>query len=128
MSRRTLIAWLPAVSYMLLIWVLSSMPGSFRFDFVPFRDKGVHFVEYGVLGVLLAHAVRGSWPAWRLPVIFLASWSVTTFWGLLDEIHQAFVPGRVADVRDVIADAIGGLLGVAIYLAVRRSPQRLTPP
>jgi glycopeptide antibiotics resistance protein len=33
----------------------------------------------------------------------------------------------VADVRDLIADAIGGLLGAVIYLAVR-SPQRLTPP
>ncbi|HKP57203.1 MAG TPA: VanZ family protein [Polyangiales bacterium] len=120
MSRR-LLAWLPALAYMLLIWVLSSMPTQFKFEFVPFRDKGIHFVEYGTLAALLAHAMRGTWPEWRWTGVFLASWAVTTLWGLLDEIHQAFVPGRVADVRDLIADAIGGLLGAAIYLAVRSS-------
>jgi VanZ family protein len=128
MSRRTLITWLPAIAYMLLIWVLSSMPQPFRFDFVPFRDKGIHFVEYGTLAALLAHAVRGSWPSLRYPGTFLVAWSVTVLWGLLDEIHQAFVPGRVADVRDWAADALGGLLGAVIYLAIRRSSQRLTPP
>lgn len=128
MSRRTLVAWAPAVAYMLLIWVLSSMPQPFKIEFIPFRDKGVHFIEYGVLAALLAHAMRGSWPDMRLRGIFAASCSITALWGLLDEIHQAFVPGRVADVRDFIADAIGGLLGAALYLAVRRSPQRLTPP
>jgi VanZ family protein len=127
MSRPRLVAWLPALAYMLLIWVLSSMSQPFKVDFVPFRDKGAHFVEYGTLAALLAHAMRGNWPDWRFRGVFFASWSVTVVWGLLDEIHQAFVPGRVADVRDLLADAIGGLLGAVIYLAVR-SPQRLTPP
>ena len=127
MPRRRLIAWLPAVAYMLLIWVLSSMPQQFKVDFIPFRDKGIHFVEYGALAALLAHAMRGTWPEWRFRGVFFASWSITVLWGLLDEIHQAFVPGRVPDVRDVIADAMGGLLGAVIYLALR-SPRRLTRP
>src|SRR5262245_23144747 len=130
MARRHVRAWLPAGSYMLLIWVLSSIPTQFEFKFVPFRDKGIHFVEYGTLAALLVHAFRGSWASLRAPALLFAAWSVTVFWGLLDEIHQAFVPGRVADVRDVVADALGGLLGAAIYLVIVRIRSRspVTPP
>jgi VanZ family protein len=127
MARRHVIAWLPAAAYMLLIWVLSSIPQQFNFDYVPFRDKGVHFVEYGTLAALLVHAFRGTWPSLRAPSLFFAAWSATVLWGLLDEIHQAFVPGRVADVRDVLADALGGLIGAALYLLVR-SRRPVTPP
>ena len=133
MSRKLTLAWLPAASYMLLIWILSSIPTAFRFEFVPFKDKGVHFIEYGVLAALLAHAMRGTWPDWRWVKIFLAAWSVAAFWGLLDEIHQAFVPGRVSEVRDVLADTLGGFLGAVIYLGIRAAQGRsgkaqVTPP
>jgi VanZ family protein len=33
---------------------------------------------------------------------------------LSDEFHQMFVPGRVADVRDVLTDGTGALLALAI--------------
>ena len=38
-------------------------------------------------------------------------------YGFSDEIHQRFVPGRVADVRDLIADTIGALVGVGVVWA-----------
>jgi VanZ family protein len=105
---------------MLLIWVLSSFPQPFPIDEVPLSDKGVHFVEYGVLAALLAHAVRGTWPEWGTRSTFFLVWGVTVFWGLLDEIHQAYVPGRVADARDALADALGGIAGVLLYLAIKK--------
>ena len=37
-------------------------------------------------------------------------------YGISDEYHQSFVPGREAGVADAIADTIGGFLGVWIYL------------
>ena len=116
---------------MLLIWFLSSMPQPFPLGEVPFKDKGIHFVEYGVLAALLAHALRGSFPAWRGPSVFLVAWGASTFWGLLDEIHQAYVPGRVSDTGDLIADAIGSVIGALLYLAVRARWGRkvaATPP
>jgi VanZ family protein len=116
--------WLPAGAYMLLIWVLSSIPQPFPLGEVPFQDKGIHFVEYGVLAALLAHAVRGSFREWRAALVFLVAWTATAFWGLLDEIHQAYVPGRVSDSGDVLADALGGVLGALIYLAIRARQDR----
>lgn len=122
---RRVMAWLPAAAYMLLIWALSSIPHPFKFDRVPFQDKGMHFIEYGVLAALLAHAVSGTWPAWRARRLFSIAWGVTVMWGLLDEIHQAYVPGRVADAIDLLADSIGGLAGAAAYFAIAARRKRV---
>jgi VanZ family protein len=113
-------AWAPALSYMLLIWALSSIPTQFDFTRVPFRDKGVHFVEYGTLSVLLSHAARGTWRGLRPLSVFMLAALITTLWGVLDEIHQAFVPGRVSDVLDVAADGLGAVLGAGLYLLFRQ--------
>jgi VanZ family protein len=115
-ARQRALAWAPAAAYMLLIWGLSSMSHILiNLDRVPFQDKGVHFIEYGMLAVLLAHAIRGTWRSWRPLSVFAMSVLCTTLWGLIDEIHQAFVPGRVADARDLLADGMGALLGACVY-------------
>jgi VanZ family protein len=50
----------------------------------------------------------------------IALWAIalTTLWGYLDEVHQAFVPGRTADAWDLVADFLGSIAGTAIYLAL----------
>jgi VanZ family protein len=116
--RDIALAWLPAALYMALIWLLSSGQQPVSLEAVPFHDKGVHFMEYGTLGVLLAHAMQGTLPrASRLRVLIYAA-LLTVSWGVLDEIHQAFVPGRMSETADVIADAIGALAGAGIYVLV----------
>lgn len=112
------IAWSPAVLYMLLIWWLSSQALNISTDAFPFRDKGVHVVEYGVLGGLLAHALLGTFG--QFSRLRLWAWAVglAVLWGMSDEIHQGLVPGRNADIYDVVADSIGGVIGAAVRLFV----------
>lgn len=48
---------------------------------------------------------------------------LATLYGVTDEFHQLFVPGRSADRYDVLADCLGASLGVALgwlASAVRR--------
>ena len=99
---------------MLLIWVLSSVAlPSFPTSSFPFRDKGIHVCEYGVLGFLLAHACLRTFPTRPALRVALVSIMLTMAWGFFDEIHQAFVPGRSADVLDLGADALGAFVGTA---------------
>ncbi len=113
---------------MLLIWGLSSIPHPFPLDRVPFRDKGAHFVEYGILAALMAHAINGTRPALRAWSLFAIAWPATVFWGLLDEIHQAYVPGRLADATDLLADSLGGFVGALAYIAIRARRQHAAGP
>jgi VanZ family protein len=102
--RRPVFVWGPVVLWAGLIFGLSSVPdlgtGLGGWDLV-LRKIG-HAAEYAVLGLLLLRAVGRVLPAAAAALAYAVS----------DEIHQAFVPGRQAAVRDVLVDAAGILLGV----------------
>jgi len=123
---RIALAWAPALLYMALIWVMSSIShidlpvGSF-----PLADKGVHAVEYCFLAVLVAYAVRQTFPERHLARTATVSVLIVVSWGVLDELHQAFVPGRSSDVLDIVADAVGGSVGVALHGALHSATKLL---
>lgn len=108
---------------MTLIFMLSSRHGGagsgqrswlFRMvNVVPgVSDKVVHAGEYGGLGALCTRAIGR--PVW--------AWIIAAFYGITDEIHQSFVPGREADPRDWVADLIGSGIGVYVtYWLSRRA-------
>lgn len=115
--RRVLVAWLPVVLYTLLIWWLSSQQIDFALlDRVPLKDKGVHFLEYGALSFFSMHAIAITWSAGWVATVSAAT-VITTGLGVLDELHQSFVPGRSSDVLDLLADTIGALSWALIYAA-----------
>lgn len=79
---------------------------------VPLRDKGVHFVVYAVLGWLCAGASARTWPSLPGALARGFAFCVATLWGFSDELHQAFVPGRTAELGDLVADTLGSGVGV----------------
>ena len=129
-ARELVLAWLPAAAYMALIWFVSSLetPG-FPTALFPLRDKGVHATEYGVLGFLVAHACLRTFPHHGRARVAAVAILAGVLWGTLDEIHQAFVPGRSADVLDLLADSVGVTLGtLARWLAHHVRRARPAPP
>ena len=92
----------------------------------PFRDKGIHFVEYAVLGLLVGFATRRSWPGAGALRTQLLALVICAGWGVLDELHQAFVPGRASDLRDGVADILGASVGLFVEALgsrlLRRTP------
>ena len=112
--------WGPAVACMVAIFIASSIP-----DLGPLpantSDKVAHFGVYGLLGLLLARAFAGgSWAGYTV-LSGLQAWAAATVYGVTDELHQAFVPGRTPSVGDGIADTAGAVLGVIIALGVART-------
>jgi VanZ family protein len=132
---RILLAWTPAVLYTLLIWWLSSQVLDVAFmNRVPFQDKGVHFLEYGAMTFFIAFAHLYTWPARTVAGPLVAA-AFTSALGLLDELHQGFVPGRFSDVYDLAADALGALIcalsfmaGLRVLRALRRRNEGLAEP
>ena len=116
--------WVPPFLYMALIFVVSSleqpplpMP---EFEWLTI-DKLYHFVEYAVLGGLLAIAFVKAKPA-VVPSkrIWLVAAMLSILYGASDEWHQTFVPGRFATLADWVADVLGSIAGVlAVYLYYR---------
>jgi len=96
-----------------LIFVLSAQPS------VPtpsqLNDKEAHAVAYATLASLCLMGLTG----WRWRSVagsrLLGAFLIAVVYGVTDEIHQSFVPGRVPDVADVLADAAGA--GIALTAA-----------
>lgn len=107
--------FVPAAIHMTAIFLVSSIPGekiTFQFD-----DRVAHFVEYFVLGLLLAFAVAGV-RGGTGPVAAIAVLAFVAAFALADEFHQSLVPHRDASAKDWLFDMLGA---TAAILAVRRS-------
>ena len=116
---RRLWHWLPAIAQMAAIFTLSSIPT------LPSLPGGLtgytgHFIGYAILGGL---AVRGFAEARWTGVTGAAGWKAFTLasvYGITDELHQTFVPGRTSTFSDWCADAIGAAVGVALVFWAAR--------
>jgi VanZ family protein len=88
----------------------------------------VHIGAYAVLGLLTSRALakaRLRNVNWK---VLLAAVAISSIYGVSDEYHQRLVPGRDFDLLDMIADAIGSLIGAcavgAWSIISRRSETR----
>ncbi len=107
--------WLPVALWLALIFTMSSIPLSGHvMRLFRHQDKLVHVVEYGILGALLARAVFAPGaPVLRYWGCIVAAVLV----GALDEFYQSFIPGRMMDWHDLLADTTGALVFVWLWLA-----------
>lgn len=116
------LAALAALAWMGLIFALSSLPGSS----VPGRFGSLgHFVLYAVLGALYAVALPVTEPRWRALVLAVV---LASAYGITDEFHQHFVPGRMPDVMDWAVDTAGAAAAVTtLHLVSRRHREEGRP-
>ena len=104
-----------------LIFALSSIPGDikdgplFVFSLIkPAWQNLLHIPLYGVLQFLwlrsfLRHGIYGI-------KIILFCLGITACYGIVDEIHQIFVPGRYGSMLDMLLNFIGGCIGTGIFV------------
>lgn len=117
--ERTL-RFLPVVLYMMFTWGMSSVPGADLPALVD--DRIAHTGEYALMALLALFALTGfSAPrVGRATLAAAFAWSCA--WGVLDEVHQSFTPGRVPSLSDLAFDAAGSLGALAIaFLVARRA-------
>ena len=110
----------PWLGLMLIIFIQSSI-GSLRIPDIDFKltDKIVHFLVFGILGILTARGlvnsnikiIRENYISFTLIICIL--------YGASDEIHQYYVPGRHSELLDWVADVLGILVMVWLYKIYR---------
>ena len=120
LGRRTILLPLGCMG---LIFLLSSIPGGrhdllgYEFQLAPDIGNLLHLPAYAVLATLwmIALESRGA-PARRAAVLACI---YATLFGAADEVHQAFVPLRCMDARDVLANLLGALAAALAWPWVR---------
>jgi VanZ family protein len=77
-------------------------------------DKSLHLAAYFVLGVLTVRAVLGGVPGRVTRRGAVLALLIAIGYGAFDEAHQWFVPGRTADVLDLLADSAGVVAALVV--------------
>ena len=109
-----------ALLWAAVIYWLSDQPGIDTEPLFRHQDKLFHVVVYSILGVFCMGALARSASGYRVRQLWAVT-AVTGLYGILDEFHQSFVPGRFATAGDAVADISGGFLGaLLVYLLARR--------
>jgi VanZ family protein len=100
---------------MAFIFVASSVPGTQ----VPalMWDKLAHLLVYAALGASYLVALSGGRPSGVTANSTGLAIVLSFLYGLSDEVHQMFTPGRSPDVLDVAADTVGAGAG-AVFVWV----------
>ena len=120
--------WVPALVSFAFISVISSFgPGSLEEAAGAVGRNEPHevlfhlsqFAVFGLFAYRLLYFHLGWSYQYLAPLVIL----ISAGYGILDEYHQSFVPGRDASVDDVVADVVGAVLAMVIsggLLLVRR--------
>jgi VanZ family protein len=109
-----------ALTWMAGIFYLSHQPTLDVPSLFENQDKVMHFGAYGLLGVLLLGAMPLEAAGYRSRQIALAT-LIASLYGISDEFHQSFVPGRSPDVMDWLADTSGAFLAALLLAQLSRS-------
>lgn len=115
-SRTRVLCLLGTLALMSLVFILSSHalpPMPINFTGI---DKIEHLTVYGVLGILILRSMRHGESGYSAAQI-AAAVAIASAYGISDEVHQYFVPGRTADVLDWCADTAGALAATLVAAA-----------
>ena len=112
---KKILKWVPAIVICSISVYLSSQPTIEKMPSFWNADKLVHVVCFGGLSFWVAFACNLK--ANSLKEIILPL-SIVSIYGIIDEIHQSFTPGRSCSVFDWIADTVGAFLGALIFFLI----------
>lgn len=127
LAKKLVSYWLPVFLWGTIIFIFSANPTTSTSE-IHWQDfiikKTLHILFFGTLATLLYRALRvsgvGKFRAGYTTII------ITFLYGVTDEIHQSFTPGRMPRVYDVVFDTIGALLSIfIIWKYLPTAPKKL---
>jgi VanZ family protein len=111
------IRFIPMAVIMGMIFYLSHQPGDFvHLPPLAGLDKFLHVIAYGTLAGTFLYGLQPFTRSSKYSVIGSVAVTFCIVYGISDEFHQSFIPGRFASFWDVLADGFGALLVVGWWL------------
>jgi VanZ family protein len=119
-KNKVLLVYVPLCFYWIILFIATTIPGKYQPD-LGVSDKIEHFAAYMVLAVLLSltYTFQNKFNVLSDKPFLLTFLTIFSY-GSIDELHQLFIPGRNFDLRDLAADIIGGLIGIAFVFLITR--------
>ncbi len=123
---KTLKVHWPWIAWITFLFIIMGVPGNYFPQVITLAeiispDKIVHFVLFGTLLFLLLRSFLIQYSGAYRSYIISAVLFFGIFVGALTEVMQHYVfVGRNGNIYDFIADMIGCLIGMSVYLIMRR--------
>ena len=105
--------WLLIVSVLVLSCVPGSAPAVLK---IVNLDKVVHFSTFLLLSTIFLFAYTFS-------KLFIATALLMTLFGLLIEVVQLYIPNRLFSIYDLVADILGVLAALLVYMLIHKKLQ-----
>lgn len=126
--------WLPLIAWACVIFAMSHTSGSTldttieeTSEFLPIAlltQEFAHIAQYGMLAAL-AYRLLASYQTLPRMRALGGALLFAVCYGVTDEFHQMFVPGRSATLGDLALDTIGAALGLVGALIAAWAFRRL---
>ena len=127
-KRKVYLVYVPLIVYWIMLFIATTLPVS-NLPSVDISDKIKHFSAFLGLSVLLSLTLIYQNKVLLFKKYFLtAALIISSLYGLLDEIHQSFVPGRNSEFLDWLADSLGSAVGVLIVFYLLKKFKYLPKP
>lgn len=90
----------------------------------PIVRKMAHFSIYAMLGILTMNymnTIEGK----KMSKKAICALAFCVLYAITDEFHQYFIPGRSAEIRDVLIDSSGALMGILLTIGTTKIVKKL---
>jgi VanZ family protein len=103
------------------IFFLSHQPGDrLTLPPLPGIDKLAHILVYGFLAATVFFAIGEQRRNAKPRSVMLLTMAFCFLYGISDEFHQSFIPGRFVSILDLFADCAGAAMTCAFWGRWRR--------
>ena len=108
------LVYVPLTVYWLVLLAATSFPAPAFTEF-GISDKVNHFLAYFILAFMVNLAITMQEKYLRLKKnSSIKTLFIVSIYAVLDEVHQAFIPGRSCEFLDWVADFAGAALGIVV--------------